>query len=283
MFKICSKEILAQGIKKITVCAPDIAVKAQAGQFVVIRVDEKGERIPVTIAGSDPAAGNITLIFQEAGKTTLALGALEIGGYIRDVLGPLGNPTEPGNGKTVFVVAGGVGAAEILPVSVMYRKSGNTVIGIIGARNKSLVILEKEMAAACNNLFVTTDDGSYGRKGFVTDVLKELLENGTKACIVYAIGPVPMMRAVSDLTKQYGIQTVVSLNPVMVDGTGMCGACRVTVNGETKFACVDGPEFDGHAVAWEELIKRLGAFSHKESIAVDTYKRQCQCKQQGLK
>ena len=174
-----------------------------------------------------------------------------------------------------------MGVAEILPVSRSYKRSGNTVVGIIGARSKDLIILENEMKDTCDELHVTTDDGSSARKGFVTDVLREFIEKGTKVDLVYAIGPVPMMRAVSQLTKQHGISTVVSLNPIMIDGTGMCGACRVTVNGETKFACVDGPEFDGHAVAWDELVMRLSAFSSKEKASLEHYQRECSCNHHG--
>lgn len=277
MFTIVTKETLASNVRKITVRAPDIARRARAGQFVILRVSAKGERVPLTICESDPSSGMITLIFQEAGKTTRALGALGPGEALRDVLGPLGHPTEPLAGKHVVAVAGGVGVAEILPVSRMFRKNDCRVTGIIGARTKELVILEPELRSSCDKLLVATDDGSSGRKGFVTDVLKELLGAGTQVDLVYAIGPVPMMRAVAGLTKTFGVRTVVSLNPVMVDGTGMCGACRVTVGGETRFACVDGPEFDGHAVAWDELISRLSAFAGREKTASENYQRECQC------
>lgn len=277
MFTILSKTVLSENTKRMDVRAPEIAKRAQAGQFVIIRVTDKGERVPLTVAARDAVAGTITLIFQEIGKTTRLLGSLEPGMAIRDILGPLGHPTEPLSGATVVTVGGGVGVAEVLPVSAMFREHGCTVTGIIGARNKDMVILEKEMAAACTTLLVTTDDGSYVRKGFVTDVLKEVLAQGTKIDLVYAIGPVPMMRAVSALTKQFGVKTLVSLNPIMVDGTGMCGACRVTVGGETKFACVDGPEFDGHTVEWNELVQRLSVFTDKEKTALGRYQRECTC------
>jgi ferredoxin--NADP+ reductase len=277
MFTILAKDQLTNNIKRMEVLAPDIAKRAKAGQFVIVRVTEKGERVPLTVAGRDPGAGSITLIFQEIGKTTRLLGSLQVGAAVRDILGPLGHPTEPLAGSTIVTVGGGLGAAEVLPVSRMYRENGSRVFGIVGARSKDLVILEKEMAGACDKLLLTTDDGSYVRKGFVTDVLRELLEQGEKVDLVYAIGPVPMMRAVCGLTKQFGVKTVVSLNPIMVDGTGMCGACRVTVGGQTKFACVDGPEFDGHAVAWDELVMRLSAFSEKEKASLGHYQKECTC------
>jgi ferredoxin--NADP+ reductase len=281
MFTIREKKQLSAAVKQITVSAPDIAQRARAGQFVIVRVSEKGERIPITITANDPAAGTITLIFQEIGKTTRALGSLETGDAVRDVLGPLGHPTAPVSGQTVIAIGGGVGVAEILPVARFFRQSGNQVIGIIGARSKNLIILEDEMRDACHRLLVTTDDGSAARKGFVSDVLQELLAQGSGVGLVYAIGPVPMMRAIAGLTRPHGVKTVVSLNPIMLDGTGMCGACRVTVNNETKFACVDGPEFDGHAVAWDELIMRQAAFAGKEKIASDQYQRECQCNHHG--
>jgi NAD(P)H-flavin reductase len=280
-FPVLSKEVLADNIKKIQILAPDIAKKAKAGQFIIVQVTDKGERVPLTVCQSDRKTGSITIVVQEIGKTTCLLGSLKPGDHIKNVLGPLGHPTNQVNNSTIIAIGGGVGVAEILPVSKMYREAGNNVIGIIGARNKDLVILEKEMAAACTRLIVTTDDGSYSRKGFVTEVLKELLEQGTKPDIVYAIGPVPMMQAVSSVTKPFAIKTIVSLNPIMVDGTGMCGACRVTVGGETKFACVDGPEFDAHAVLWDELKQRLSVFTQKEKMVLEQYKRQCSCNNQG--
>ncbi|OGS10385.1 MAG: ferredoxin-NADP reductase, partial [Elusimicrobia bacterium RIFOXYB1_FULL_48_9] len=217
MYPITAKEVLADSIKKIEVTAPDIAKRAKAGQFVIIRGSSKGERIPLTIADKNEKNGTVSLIFQEIGKTTLALGRLNAGDSIMDIVGPLGHPTESVKHGTVVAIGGGVGAAEILPVSRMYRECGNDVIGIIGARTRDLVILEREMTGSCGRLFVATDDGSAGRKGFVTDVLKELIEKGDKIDLVYAIGPVPMMRAIANLTKPFGIKTVVSLNPIMID------------------------------------------------------------------
>ncbi len=281
MFTITAKETLTAGVKRMVIKAPDIARNIRAGQFVIVRVSGKGERIPLTVAARDLNAGAITLIFQEMGKTTRLLGSRAVGESIIDILGPLGRPTATVRGKTVVTVAGGVGAAEILPVARAYRESGNRVTGIIGARNRDLVILEKDIAEAVDSLTVCTDDGSYGRKGFVTEALKEIIEKGPKPDIVYAIGPTPMMRAVSNLTRPFGIATIVSLNPIMVDGTGMCGACRVTVGGETKFACVDGPEFDGHAVAWDELAQRLSIFVPKEKVSLEHYHRECTCNHPG--
>ncbi|MCB4791608.1 MAG: sulfide/dihydroorotate dehydrogenase-like FAD/NAD-binding protein [Elusimicrobia bacterium] len=277
MYNIISKINLANNVKQIEVQAPQIAKKALAGQFVMLRVSEKGERIPLTIAGKNIDKGTITFIFQEIGKTTASLGRLEPGDNIPDILGPLGHPTEIKKIGTVAAIGGGVGVAEILPVAKAYKEAGNKVIGIIGARNKDLVILEAEMKQACDQLFVTTDDGSYGQKGFVSNVLQGLIEKGEGIGLVYAIGPVPMMKVISNLTKPYNIHTIVSLNPIMVDGTGMCGACRVSVGGKTKFACVEGPEFNGHEVNWDELIKRLSLFKDKEKVSFEKYNAECLC------
>lgn len=264
-FKIVEKERLAEGIKKIKITASQIAKKALAGQFVIIRIDEKGERIPLTIVDSDKERGLITLVFQEVGFTTRTLGELEVGNEILDCLGPLGRPTETEKYDRVICIGGGVGIAEILPVSKAFKEKRNFVIGIIGSRSKELLILEREMRQVCDELYISTDDGSYGRKGFVTDILKELLIYSSSVHqLVYAVGPVPMMQKVCEITKVSKIKTAVSLSPVMVDGTGMCGACRVCVGGETKFCCVDGPEFDGHLVDFEELEKRLNLFKEKE-------------------
>ena len=278
MNKILDKKVVGPNVKQIIVEAPDIARNAKAGQFIVLRVDSKGERIPLTIAGRDTTKGTITIIFQEVGKTTQSLGALNVGDSVQDILGPLGHPTEISKTGTIICIGGGVGVAEILPVATAFKQAGNKVIGIIGARNKDLLILEPEMKAACDKLYVTTDDGTSGEKGFVSDVLKRLIADKTEISTVYAIGPVPMMKVVSNVTKEFNIKTVVSLNPIMVDGTGMCGACRVTVGGKTYFACVDGPEFDGHQVNWEELTARLSLFKTEEKKALEMY--QCEkCKQ----
>jgi ferredoxin--NADP+ reductase len=272
MNRIISKQRLSENVVRLEVKAPVIAAHAKAGQFVVLRVNENGERIPLTIASFDEAAGSISLIFQEVGTTTKLLGALEVNDNISDIVGPLGHPTELTNYGTVILVGGGVGVAEALPVATALRKAGNRVIGITGARTKNLIILEAEMKAACDEVFVMTDDGSYGKKGFVTEQLQELLGKKITVGMVYAIGPVPMMRAVADLTKNYGIKTIVSLNPIMLDGTGMCGVCRCSIAGKTKFACVDGPEFDGHQVDWKELIARQSTFKTQEKQSFERMK-----------
>lgn len=263
MFRIVHKEILSPTVKKLVLEARDIAKKALPGQFAVIRIDEKGERIPLTIVNADKDKGLITLIFQEVGFTTRKLGRLKEGQNVSDVLGPLGHPAEIKKYGTVVCVAGGVGVAEVLPVAEAMRNAGNKVSGIIGARSKDLIILERQMRAVCHELHTTTDDGTYGQKGLVTDVLKNLI-NSTTINLVYAIGPVAMMQAVSELTRSYNIKTIVCLNPVMVDGTGMCGSCRVTVDGKVKFCCVDGPDFDGHKVDFSELKQRLKMFQPQE-------------------
>lgn len=264
MYRIIKKESLASSIKRIIVEAPFVSSNAKAGQFVMVMVDENGERIPLTLADTDKSKGLITLIFQEVGFSTKKLAALNEGDAIFGILGPLGKPTYLEKFGTVICIGGGVGIAEIYPVSRAFKEAGNSVIGIIGARLKGFLILEEEMRKICNELFVTTDDGSYGRKGFVTDVLKELLDKNTQNIIVYAIGPVPMMAKVAEVTRPYKVKTIVSLNPIMVDATGMCGSCRVTVAGQTKFGCVDGPEFDAHEVDFKELMQRLSFFKEEE-------------------
>jgi ferredoxin--NADP+ reductase len=277
MFKILSSTLLAPGVKRLEVEARDIAAKARPGQFIVIRVSDKGERIPLTIAGKDPRRGTITLIFQAIGTTTTALFQLNAGNSIRDILGPLGCPTDIQKAGSVVAIGGGVGVAEVLPVAQAYKEAGNTVIGIMGARSKNLMILENELRQVCDKLYVTTDDGSAGQKGFVSDALQNLLANGSHIDLVYAIGPVPMMRVIAAITREHGIKTTVSLNPIMVDGTGMCGSCRVTIGGATHFACVDGPEFDGHQVNWDELLQRLNLFKQEEKVSLDKFKTECKC------
>jgi len=272
MFKIVWKEKLAPEIMKLIVEAPLIANKAQAGQFVVLVIDEKGERFPLTLADWDKLRGTITLIFQEIGYSTKQLGKLEIGDNIEHILGPLGHPSDIKNAGTVICMAGGVGIAEVYPISRAFKAAGNRVIGILGARNKDLLILENKMKAVCDELFITTDDGSYGKKGFVTDILKNFLDvidnssHNKYPELVYAIGPVPMMKAVCEMTKPAQIKTIVSLNPIMVDATGMCASCRCSIAGKTAYACVDGPDFDGHQVDFDELQKRLKLFSAQEKI-----------------
>jgi len=267
MFAITDKRVIAPTITRFEIKAPFIARKRKPGNFVMVRVEEGGERIPLTIADGNAIEGTITLIVQAIGGTTKLLCSKNAGDMLLDVVGPLGNPTPIAAHGVVACVGGGVGTAEIYPIAKALRDAGNTVITIIGARSRALVILENEMAACSHETFVTTDDGSYGRKGFVTDQLKEILDSPRGVRAVYAIGPLPMMKAVSHLTRSYGVETLVSLNTIMVDGTGMCGGCRVTVSGQMKFACVDGPEFDGHAVDLDELIMRNRTFVDLEKIS----------------
>jgi len=274
MFKILEKETLAPHVNRFVIDAPLIARNHKPGQFVVIRIYEKGERIPLTIAEVDRAKGTITLIVQEVGKTTYLLGDLNAGDEVADVIGPLGKPAEIEKVGTVVTIGGGVGTAIVYPETKAFKEVGNKVISIIGFRNKELVILEDEMRATSDELIVTTDDGSYGKKGFVSDRLQELVEKGEKIDLVVAIGPAIMMKVVSDMTKKYNIKTIVSLNAIMLDATGMCGACRVEVGGETKFACVDGPEFDAHKVDFDLLMKRLVMYREEEKIALENYLRE---------
>lgn len=270
MFKITHKEILTKDTLKINVEAPLIANKAMPGQFAVLLIDESGERIPLTLADWDRDKGVITLIFQKAGYSTKKLAALNKGDVIAHILGPLGHPTEIKNVGTVVVIGGGVGVAEVYPVARAFKQAANRVIGIIGSRTKELLILENEMKKVCDELFITTDDGSYGRKGFVTDTLKDLfrvIEKSTHTKypeLVYAIGPVAMMRGVCEFTKGYAVKTIVSVNPIMVDATGMCASCRCTVAGKTVYGCVDGPDFNGHEIDFDELEKRLKLFENEE-------------------
>ena len=270
--KIIKKEVLAnyQGarITRLEVVSPAIAQKVKPGQFIALMVSEEGERIPLTVVDRDEDKGSFTLIFQEVGFTTKLLGQLKTGDSLYSLVGPLGHPTEVKNYAKVILVGGGVGIAEIYPVAKAFKKAGAQVDTIIGSRNKDLLILEKELKEVSDDFFVTTDDGSYGRKGFVTDILKELLsanhQPSTMNQLVYAVGPIPMMKRVSQVTKDYGVKTLASLNALMVDATGMCGCCRVTVAGQLKFSCVDGPDFDAHLVDWEELTKRNRVYEAKE-------------------
>ena len=271
MFEILSKETLAQSVTKFVVHAPYVARKHKAGNFVIIRVNDHGERIPLTICDSDAKAGTITIIAQTIGKTTKLLSLQNAGDSLLDVAGPLGNPTPIHNFGTVVCIGGGVGTAEVYPIAAALKNAGNKLITIVGARTKDLVILEKELRSISDELFITTDDGSYGTKGLVTNALDGYLKKDPDVKGVYAIGPVIMMKAVSDFTKSLGISTYVSLNPIMMDGTGMCGACRVSVGGETKFACVDGPEFDGHKVDFEELMTRNRSYTDLEKVSFDRF------------
>lgn len=268
-----TKWTLASNVKMFDVEAPAVARKARPGQFVILRIDEKGERIPLTIVDSSPKDGTINLIVQEVGKTTQKLGTMKEGDEIATIVGPLGNPSEMKEYGQVVVIGGGVGIAEAYPEAKALREAGNRVICIIGARNKDLLILEDEMRRVSDELYITTDDGTKGRKGFVTDVLKDLIGQ-EKIDLVSAIGPTIMMKVVSEVTRPHGIKTLVSLNPIMLDGTGMCGVCRVSVGGEIKFACVDGPAFDGHLVDFDELMARQKIYLEEERLSTERYERQ---------
>ncbi|MDO5149130.1 MAG: sulfide/dihydroorotate dehydrogenase-like FAD/NAD-binding protein [Oscillospiraceae bacterium] len=265
MFKIVTKRVLNEAVVLMEIEAPFIAKKAQPGQFIIFRVDEHGERVPLTIADYDREKGTVTIIFQIVGRSTEKLSALNEGDTILDFVGPLGVPTHiEEDAKSVCVVGGGVGCAIAYPqAKALFNKGIDTTV-IAGFRNKDIVILEDEFRAASTDLIITTDDGSYGKQGFVTTALEELIQGGKKFDEVIAIGPVPMMKFVCDVTKKYGIKTTISLNPIMIDGTGMCGGCRVTVGGETKYACVDGPDFDGHQVNFDELMKRNSTYREQE-------------------
>jgi ferredoxin--NADP+ reductase len=269
MHRIVTKQVLAPQTKLIEVHAPEVARRARAGQFVILRVDERGERVPLTLVEWDPKTDTITLIFQEVGVSTQKLGLLQVNEELFDVVGPLGNPSEIKKYGATTVIGGGVGTAPCLPVAKALKRAGNEVTAIIGARNEKLIILEEKMRHICNTVYISTDDGSKGHKGFCSDVLKMLIEKGNDIDVVYAIGPTVMMKAVTEVTRPYEIKTIVSLNPIMVDGMGMCGACRVSVGGEVKFACVDGPEFDAHQVDFDELIKRQRTFLSEEKLALN--------------
>jgi ferredoxin--NADP+ reductase len=269
VFEILEKRELARRIKLMTIYAPIIAKKAKAGQFVIIIVDDFGERFPLTLVAWDKLKGTITLVFQEVGVSTRKLGLLSVGERIQHVVGPLGNPREEHRYGNVVVVGGGVGIAAALPKAFALKAVGNRVTSIIGAQSADLIILEKEISDASDELIITTDNGSKGLKGFTSDALRTMLSNGRIVDYVFAVGPIPMMKAIADITRPLKIRTVVSLNPIMVDGTGMCGGCRVTVGGRTLFACVDGPEFDAHLVDFMELNSRLRTYLNEEHIALE--------------
>ncbi len=269
MYKIVAKESLNPTVVRMAVEAPAVAKKAKAGQFVILRVTAEGERIPLTVADYDPAAGTVTVIFQVVGATTLAMSRLEAGDYLHDFVGPLGRATETQGFKKVAVIGGGVGCAIAYPVAKALYEQGCEVHTVVGFRSSDLVILKKEFAAVSQRLVMMTDDGSAGEKGLVTDALRRLIEGGEQYDRVLAIGPLVMMKFVSKLTKEYGIPTVVSMNPVMIDGTGMCGGCRLTVGGQVKFACVDGPEFDGHLVDFDEAMERGSMYREQERHAYE--------------
>ncbi|MBW1788696.1 MAG: sulfide/dihydroorotate dehydrogenase-like FAD/NAD-binding protein [Deltaproteobacteria bacterium] len=270
MHEIVEKETLSEQIVRLVVLAPRIATKRKPGQFVILRAHERGERIPLTIVDSDPLEGAITLIFQVVGKSTHMLSRMSVGDDIPDLAGPLGKPAEIGHIGTVVVIGGGIGTAVAYPLAKGMKEAGNRVIAVVGARTRDLIVLEKEVASVSDEIIVTTDDGSYKRRGLVTEPLTEIL-NLEAVDQVIAIGPVPMMRAVSELTRSRSVKTVVSLNPIMVDGTGMCGACRVQIGGKIKFACVDGPEFDGHQVDFSDLAMRLTAYAEHENRSYRQY------------
>jgi len=279
MYEITEKKELAHTVYQFKVKAPEIARKRKAGQFVILRMNEQGERIPLTIVGSDVMEGTITIIVQEVGKSTEILGEMDRGDMILDVVGPLGKPTHIEDFGTAVCVGGGIGIAPVLPIAAAMKEAGNRVVSVIGARNKGLLILEEEMKAVSDEIHITTDDGSYGHHGFVTQVLQKLIEDGVKIGCAVAIGPVPMMRAVANVTRPHNIFTVVSLNPIMVDGTGMCGSCRVTIAGKNQFVCVDGPEFNGHEVDFDELMMRNRSYLKEEKIAMEefTYHEGARC------
>ena len=267
MYKILEKKVMSETVKLMKIKAPLVAKKAVAGQFIILRIDEKGERIPLTIADYDRKEGTVTVIFMEVGKTTRQLGTLKVGDSLLNFAGPLGQPSEIEKFGTVVCIGGGVGIAPLYPIIRELKQAGNYIISILGARNEKLLMLEKEIEEFSDELHICTDDGSKGQKGFVSDVLQKLIDDGKKINIVWAIGPVIMMKVVANLTKKYNLKTIVSLNPIMVDGTGMCGGCRVSVGGETKFACVDGPEFDGHLVDYDNLMLRNRRFVCEEEDA----------------
>jgi ferredoxin--NADP+ reductase len=267
MYKILSKEVLAPKVYRLRVHAPEIAKVRKAGQFVALRVNQYGERFPLTIVDSDPQEGSLTLIIQEVGVSTQLLCSVPVGESIIDVAGPLGHPTEVKRFGHCICVGGGIGVAPLYPIAKALKQAGNTVSTIIGARTKELLILENELRGVSDDVFLTTDDGSYGAKGFVSDMLRKLVNEGKKFDFAVVIGPVPMMRVTCGVTKEFGIKTIVSLNPIMVDGTGMCGGCRVLIDGKTKFACVDGPEFDGHQVDFGALTSRLRMYDHLKQCA----------------
>jgi len=273
MFKIVRREEMSEGTVVLNeIEAPLIARKAKPGQFVIMKANETGERIPLTMADSDPEKGTITVIYMVVGKSTALFKTLQVDDAYQDVIGPLGNPTHLEKVGTIVCVGGGTGIAVLHPITRALKEVGNHVISIIGARSKDILILEDQMRAVSHELHVCTDDGSYGHHGFVTDVMKDILDN-KKVDLVVAIGPVPMMKFVSKITKDYNVKTMVSLNPIMVDGTGMCGGCRVSIGGKTKFACVDGPEFDGHQVDYDELMQRLQAYREQENQCYDEFCR----------
>ncbi len=279
VFRILEKNDLAAKVFRYVIEAPDVAKKAKAGQFVILRLYNDGERIPITLADWNVAKGTITLYVQAIGKTTIMMSMMKAGDALADVVGPLGIPSHVEKGKTLVALGGGFGIAAIHPIVRAHKLIGNKTISIIGARTKELMLMENEMRAISDDVRIATDDGSYGTKGFVTTVLKSMLENRELMDVVLAIGPVVMMKAVADLTRSYGVQTLVSLNPIMMDGTGMCGACRVVVGDKLQFACVDGPEFDAHKVDFELLVARQKMYSPQEKISMELFNKICEAQE----
>ena len=280
--RILDKSEIAEGICLFKIESPQIARKRKAGNFVIVRANEYAERIPLTIVDWDVERGCITLIIQSVGKSTRLLNSLNTGDELADVIGPLGHPTPIESFGSVVCVGGGVGTAEVLPIARAAKAADNQVISIIGARNKNLLILEDEMREASDELYIVTDDGTYERQGLVVDPLSDLIFDGQDIDVVYAIGPMPMMRAVAELTEPYNIKTLVSLNPIMIDGTGMCGGCRAVVDGKTHFACVDGPEFDAHLVDFDTLIMRNRAYAAEERVALEHFENRRLAVLEGL-
>ena len=277
MFPILEAKNMGPDIYYLKLKAPDIAKAHKAGQFIILRINEQGERIPLTVADKDSEAGTIDLIYQAVGKSTYELSTLKSGDSLLDLVGPLGKPTDVKNYGNVVMVGGGLGIAPIYPITKAMKEAGNNVYSILGARSKDLIILEDKMRAASGETFICTDDGSYGEKGLVTNVLKRLIEEKGPINLVVAIGPAIMMKFVAALTKEYNIHTFVSLNTIMIDGTGMCGGCRVNVDGEPKFVCVDGPEFDGHKVDFDLMMKRLAMYKDVEKDALAKFKENHKC------
>ena len=275
MFEILKKKELTKNIFLMEIAAPLVAKKVQSGQFLILRVNDEGERFPLTVADFDREAGTVTIIYHAIGKSTQKLALLEVGDCVQDLVGPLGKPSHfEESVKKAAVIGGGLGCAIALPQAKHLYQKGVSVDMIAGFRTKDIIILEDQMKSVCENLYIATDDGSFGEHGFVTDVLKRLIESGVKYDVVVAIGPLPMMKFVSKLTKEYGIKTIVSMNPIMIDGTGMCGGCRLTVGGQTKFACIDGPDFDGHEVDYDGAMRRLSMY--------DNMQREENCKLEGM-
>ena len=268
MYEIVKAEKLNPDVTRLEIKAPHIAKRAKAGQFVMITVDEHGERVPLTMADISPAKGTVTIVAQEVGKTTRQMGKLKTGDKVFSLVGPLGLPTELHKYGTIVCIGGGIGLALMYPVVKALKEAGNTTVNIIGARNEKLLIYEDEIKSVSDEFYLCTDDGSKGHKGFVSDILKKLIADGRKIDMVYAVGPIIMMKVIANITRPYGIKTIVSVNPIMVDGTGMCGSCRIIVKGETKFGCVDGPEFDGHDVDFENLTARNKRYLAEEQISL---------------